>query len=194
MFHPPRKPIRLQPTDYRGTTISFLTICCEKKTPIFRDPIRAAIAVDALRRTSQSTSFLVHAFCIMPDHVHFLLEGTHANSNVMTFVAHWKQQTGYLLRGQVPEGFWQRRSYDHMLRSNEGVHAVAWYIWMNPVRRGLVADPSEYAFSGSFTVDWPVRNAPVREWIPPWKMKTDVAAEEGKRRVPNAPDGAAGMR
>lgn len=64
----------------------------------------------------------------MPDHVHFLIEGTSVDCNVMAFVAWWKQQTGYLLQGDLPNGIWQRSFYDHILRSNDHVYVVAWYI------------------------------------------------------------------
>ena len=194
MFRTPRKSIRLQPSDYCGTTTSFITVCCQDRVPIFRDPSRAGITVGSLGLTAESLSFLVHAYCIMPDHAHFLIEGTSVDCNVMTLVARWKQQTAYLLRGELPKGIWQRRFYDHMLRHDEDVHAVAWYIWMNPVRRGLVAAPQQYPFSGSFTVDWPIGNPPVKTWIPPWKARTECASDGEKRTDLNAPDGAPGMR
>jgi putative transposase len=105
----------------------------------------------------------------MPDHVHFLLEGISPGSNLMRFVRHWKQQTGYLFRNDLPKGFWQRRFYDHILRSGESPESVAWYIWMNPVRKEIVAEPHQYPFSGSFTFDWPQVNAPAHVWSPSWK-------------------------
>ena len=37
-----------------------------------------------------------------------------------------------------PGALWQRRFYDHFLRSEESVEATARYILSNPVRQGLV--------------------------------------------------------
>src|ERR1700676_792204 len=34
--------------------------------------------------------------------------------------------------------------------------SIAWYIWLNPVRKGIVSDAREHPFSGSFTVGWPM--------------------------------------
>jgi putative transposase len=172
MFTAPRKQIRLPPDEYLGTAISFVTICCENRLMFFRDESRSQAAIDALRRVSQSMQFLVHAFCFMPDHVHLLLEGTAAGSDVLRFVAQWKQQTGYLFRNDVPKGLWQRRFYDHILRSDDLPALVAWYIWMNPVRRGMVAEPHEYPFSGSCTEKWPKMAVPAKLWNPPWKRSS----------------------
>ena len=155
MFIAPRKQIRLMPDQYIGRAIYFVTICTQGRLPIFNDANRCKAAIEALNRTALSAQFLVHAFCVMPDHAHLLLEGGGAGSNLVKFVNQWKQLTGYLFRNELHRSFWQRRFYDHILRHAEHSDAVAWYIWMNPVRKGMVAQPDQYPFSGSFTVEWP---------------------------------------
>src|SRR5712672_4026036 len=87
MFFTPRKQIRLPPDEYLGPAISFVTICCESRRIIFQDPGRCKVAIEALKRTSQEAQFSVHAYCLMPDHVHFLLEGTGPGSNLVKFVS-----------------------------------------------------------------------------------------------------------
>jgi REP element-mobilizing transposase RayT len=169
MFVTPRKQIRLPPDEYLGPTISFVTICCESRRIIFEDFIRGKVAIESLKRTSQQARFLVHAYCLMPDHVHLPVEGTSRGSNLVRFVSQWKQQTSYLFRHDLPKGFWQRRFHDHILRGVDQSESVAWYIWMNPVRKEIVAEPHQYPFSGSFTLDWPKVSAPARTWNPPWK-------------------------
>ena len=165
----PRKKIRLARHEYVGRRIYFITICSEDRRPIFQNPNRAKAAIESLKIVSSSMNFLVHAFCVMPDHVHILVEGKTSTSDVVKFVAQWKQSTGYLFRGELARRSWQRRFYDHILLRAEDSECVAWYIWMNPVRKGLAADPKQYPFSGSFTVEWP-RGAPTCAiWVPPWK-------------------------
>ena len=176
MFAAPRKEIRLPREEYVGKKIYFITVCAEERRPIFLDGNRANISIEALKRISQSMHFLVHAFCIMPDHVHFLVDAKNASSNLIRFVAQWKQLTGYLFRHELPRRFWQRRFYDHVLRKAEQSDSVAWYIWMNPVRKGMVTEPQQYPFSGSFTVDWPKVSAPAVSWLPPWKNHTNWQA------------------
>jgi len=160
MFVAPRKQIRLTPDQSIGRAIYFVTICAEGRRPIFNDANRCRVAIDALKRSAARAKFSVHAFCFMPDHVHFLVEGQSPGSKLVKFANQWKQLTGYLLRGELPHGFWQRRFYDHILRHAEDSQSVGWYIWMNPVRRGIVAEAHQYPFSGSFTLEWPRASLP----------------------------------
>jgi putative transposase len=155
--------------EYIGKRIYFVTVCAEHRRCIFQDSARASVAIEELRNVAARMNVLVHAFCVMPDHVHILVEGQNADSDVVKFVAQWKQSTGYIFRHELPPRFWERRFYDHVLRRAEDSEAVAWYIWMNPVRQGMVAEPEGYPFSGSFTVEWPRKVPNSTTWAPPWK-------------------------
>ncbi len=74
-MHPtPRKQIRLPATDYVGRNIYFVTACIQDHLPVFANGNRGKIAVGALQYVADSLHFLVHAYCLMPDHAHVLLE------------------------------------------------------------------------------------------------------------------------
>jgi putative transposase len=164
-----RKNIRLSRQEYIGKRIYFITVCAEERRCIFQDSARATAVITELRKVAARMNVLVHAFCVMPDHVHILVEGKTPTTDLVRFVAQWKQGTGYMFRRDLPPRFWQRRFHDHVLRRPQDSESVAWYIWMNPVRKGIVAEPQSYPFSGSFTVEWP-KSAPVEPtWLPPWK-------------------------
>ena len=156
--------------EYLGTKIHFVTLCCDKRVPLFAGAERAGHVVGAVRNCAGSAGFLLHAFCVMPDHVHVLVEGRDASSDAADYVRRVKQQTGFLFRDSSVKRVWQRSYYDHILRSAEDCDGIAWYIWMNPVRKGIVQVAWEYEFSGSETVDWPPWNAKMADaWTPPWK-------------------------
>jgi hypothetical protein len=104
----------------------------------------------------------------MPEHVHFLAAGRSDASNLIQFVKAFKQATGYAWRERSRGPLWQKSFYDHILRPRDSVESVAWYIWMNPVRKGLCDDPQAYRFSGSFILTWPSAQ-PAEIWVPPWK-------------------------
>ena len=57
--------------------------------------------------------------------------------------------------------------YDHILRDKDAPADVAWYIWLNPVRAGLVKKAEEYPYSGPFVRDWDAGEAPEKAWAPP---------------------------
>jgi REP-associated tyrosine transposase len=86
----------------------------------------------------------------MPDHVHLLLQ----DKDVVEFVRSFKgKMTAMALAREPEQRLWQRSFYDHALRTEETLEAVALYLWGNPVRAGLVEDPRTYRWSGSEV--WP---------------------------------------
>jgi putative transposase len=59
---------------------------------------------------------------------------------------HW--HLGAINAPLLQKGYW-----DHVLRAADNHDAVAWYIFNNPVRKGLVNDPREWPYSGSWMLD-----------------------------------------
>ncbi|MBZ5695418.1 MAG: transposase [Acidobacteriia bacterium] len=163
--------IRLPAAKYRGVQWYFVTLCCAGRRRVFADEKRATWIVDELRRHATSHRFAVHAYCAMPDHLHALVMGLDATSDLLTFLKNLKQKTAYEFHSEFDRSLWQKKFYDHILRREDAVERVAAYIWMNPVRKGLCKDPREYAFSGSFVLDWKRDGKPVETWVPPWKEK-----------------------
>ena len=165
-----RKNTRLPGKEYLGTKSYFLTICCEKRVPLFADAERARLVAGAIQNCVEKTGFRLHAYCVMPDHAHVLVEGIDGQTDGRIFARRFQQKTGFLLRDTTAGRIWQRSYYDHILRRAEDCDDVAWYIWMNPVRKRMVQVAWDYEFSGSETVDWPPSNCAARDgWIPPWK-------------------------
>jgi hypothetical protein len=107
----------------------------------------------------------------MPDHMHFLAAGAEDQSNLIKFVESFKQDTAVAFARRTHRRLWQFKYYDHILRASDAADRVAWYIWLNPVRKGLCRTPTEYPFLGSFTkIGAKILNGPVvAEWQPPWK-------------------------
>jgi putative transposase len=166
---PERKRIRLGPENYLGQRRYFVTVCCHERQPFFRNAGRAQQLLKRLEALAVRHDFRVHAYCVMPDHVHLLVEGVGAESNLLRFVHQLKQESAYDERKRTGSPLWQRYFYDHILRPRDSADAVAWYIWLNPVRKGLCVAPADYQFSGSFTIDWRRRCQPHANWTPPWK-------------------------
>ena len=48
-------------------------------------------------------------------------------------------------KGEV--GIWQRRFWEHHLRSEADVVATIRYCWINPVKHGFVERPEDWAYS-----------------------------------------------
>lgn len=171
-----RKNIRLPAHRYVGQSSYFLTFCCAYRRRVFSDSENATWFVENLLDQSNAYGFAVYAYCVMPDHFHALLTGRHITSDLLAFAKNLKQVTGYDYERRCGEVLWQKRPYDHILRESDNFDAVAGYIWMNPVRAGLCADPRDYPYSGSFTMDWKKMMRPLELWVPPWKVKPKLPA------------------
>jgi putative transposase len=163
------KNIRLPVDRYVGSEWYFVTFCCENRETVFQQQTRAEWFLNHLRGASAAHGIAVHAFCLMPDHIHLLAQGLSRSSHFLKFVKVLKQKTGYEYKQETGKQLWQKKSYDRILRSRDSPDSVAWYIWMNPVRKGLCRKAGEYAFSGSLTGAGVSTEPTVRPWIPPGK-------------------------
>jgi len=163
------KNIRLPLDRYVGRAWFFLTFCCERREKIFLEPTRAESLLAHLRCEALSHGLAIHAFCVMPDHVHLLSEGLTPTSDLLRFLKSLKRTTGFAYKQETKRQLWQKKSYDHALRSTDPPDLVAWYIWMNPVRAGLCAGVNDYPWSGSLTGAGPGSAPPDVAWCPPWR-------------------------
>jgi REP-associated tyrosine transposase len=146
-----RKKIRLPKAVYQVGLPFSITIGTFERYPWFqRYRELAGAAVELLNAIAGCRETTLYAWCIMPDHVHLLVE----SKDVIAFIRLFKGQMTTRARYRDPlRRLWQRSFYDHALRRDESLEAVAHYIWENPVRKGFVAVATDYAWSGSAV--WP---------------------------------------
>jgi REP element-mobilizing transposase RayT len=74
-------------------------------------------------------------------------------SSLHRFMKVFKQESSFAFKRGYKNSLWQRSYYDRVLRTEETLEEVAWYIINNPVREGLVDDYRSYGFSGSLLFD-----------------------------------------
>lgn len=105
--------------------------------------------------------YFVHRYVIMPEHVHVIL--TPGASTTLERAAQLiKGGSSHAIGESVAMKFpvWQPGFTQHLIRDKADYDSHARYIDGNPVKRGLVARPEEYAFSsasGKYRLDaWPV--------------------------------------
>ena len=148
---PVRKKIRLSPSAYRQGHGFSVTIGTHRRYPWFSlHPGLADSGVQLLRHMGASRGTEVYAWCFMPDHLHLLLQ----DKDVVDFVRLFKGRMTPKAFAQEPgRRLWQRSFYDHALREEESLRDLALYIFENPVRAGIVENPTKYAWSGSEV--WP---------------------------------------
>jgi len=148
---PQRKTIRLQRQVYLMNEGFSVTIATSQRYPWFgTHHVLADSAVSLLIHLASQRETALYAWCVMPDHVHLLLQ----DRDIVEFVRLFKGRMTTRSRALEPSRvLWQRSFYDHSLRKEESLTTIAVYIWGNPVRAGIVDHASCYRWSGSLV--WP---------------------------------------
>jgi REP element-mobilizing transposase RayT len=119
--------------------------------PVYlRQPRIADMVVDALFHTEKVLQqCTIHAFAVMPNHVHWLATPKVPLSQLMRTVKSFTARKANLMLGLTGTSFWQDESYDHVVRDSASVERVRRYIEHNPVRAGLVVEAEEYRWSSA---------------------------------------------
>jgi putative transposase len=149
--------LHLNDFDYRGCYRYFVTICTDRKKNIFvKNNQLIEKMIEFLDQTAKRQFFTVWVYCFMPDHLHILVEGINAYSDLKKFMKDFKQRTGYWYKHEessTRNKLWQPGYYEHVLRKEEDTNELLRYILNNPVRKGLVANYLDYRYSGSLAID-----------------------------------------
>jgi len=169
-----RKSARLSSLSYLGTKAHFITLCCNNRVPHLKIPETAVRVIQILLESGAKELFELHAYCVMPDHLHFLAHGLSARSNLLELVRLLKSRSAFEFKHRMGQRLWETSFHDHILRKADEVLSIACYIWANPVRAGLCAKPEDYPFSGSQTISWILKSREASACVPPWKEKAPV--------------------
>ena len=118
------------------------------KTTIFREETNFLFALKKIKKYSQANNISVIAYCLMPNHYHFLVrqDGEEPAGNLpqSVFNSYTKahnikyEHSGTLFEGRFHVKAIQNKS--HLLH-------LCRYIHGNPVKDGLVTDPADWTYS-----------------------------------------------
>ena len=93
--------------------------------------------------------FYLHAFVLMPDHVHLLFTpslDTTLERAAQLLKGGYSHAVGEISRREI----WQRGFTDHRIRDAQDFAGHQLYIHQNPVMGKLVASPAEYRYCSAF--------------------------------------------
>ena len=99
----------------------------------------------------RAAKFELHAFVVMPEHVHLLL--TPANNVTLEHAVQLiKGGYSHTLGENIgrKREIWQRGFTDHRIRGERDFGEHRDYIHRNPVKRGLVVNATEYRYCSAF--------------------------------------------
>ena len=108
--------------------------------------------------------YRLRSWVIMPNHVHVLVEAVADNSfsEILQGMKSVSAHEANKLLGREGE-FWQKESYDHLIRNDEDFARCIDYIAQNPVKAGLARSAGEYQFSSACKTQRNAGEAPARQ-------------------------------
>jgi REP element-mobilizing transposase RayT len=139
----------------------------ETRTGAFylRQPAVADMIVEAIEyNAAVLRHFLLHAFVVMPNHVHLLATPCVSLPKLMRSLKGITAKRANAMLGLTGSSFWQEESYDHVVRNEREFQRVMRYIEENPVRAGIVKEAGEYRWSSA---EWATRGSPADQGVRP---------------------------
>jgi len=115
-----------------------------------RDPRIAGCVVDIIRKGDCVLGyFALHAFVVMPNHVHLLITPKLPVPRIMNGLKGAAARQANCILSRKGEHFWQDESFDHWVRTSKEFESIRIYIENNPVSAGLAAKPQDWPWSSA---------------------------------------------
>ncbi|PCI10031.1 hypothetical protein COB72_04625 [bacterium] len=142
----------------------FLTFSCYQRVQLLDDPDVRNLLIEQIEAQRRSLGFRVIAWVIMPEHVHLLLvpkdgeiapvlKGIKMGFARRVLTKMRKDQNPLLEKMRDARGvahIWQRGGgYDRNVRDQAELEKFVGYIHMNPVKRGLVEQATDWVWSSA---------------------------------------------
>jgi len=109
-----------------------------------RTPEIAQTVVQTILDAEQCKLCKLHAYVVMPNHVHVLLEPLAQMSSITQFIKGRSARHANLLLHRHGKTFWQKESFDHWVRDSKEFDRILLYIRNNPVKAKLAANPAAW--------------------------------------------------
>jgi len=157
----------------------FVTFSCYQRLPLLNDPKTRDAFVEQIEFQRGKHQIRIAAWVIMPEHVHIILcppDGQIGSSLrsikqgfARSMLARWKTNQSSIIQSLIdPRGdahFWQRGGgYDRNINDLDDLNEKIEYIHSNPIRRGLVKQPTQWVWSSA--CDYAGGKGPIMLWRP----------------------------
>ncbi|MCF6157611.1 MAG: hypothetical protein E3K32_03345 [wastewater metagenome] len=89
------------------------------------------------------------AYCIMPNHVHMVFTVERSATSLCIILQSLKAYTARKANKILDQKgtFWQRESYDHIVREGKELERIIHYVLHNPVKAGMVTNREQWKWS-----------------------------------------------
>jgi putative transposase len=113
------------------------------------DPAIAGYTEDAIRRGAELGHYVLHAYVVMPNHIHVLLDPLVPLRRITGGIKGVSARDANGTLGRTGKAFWQDESFDHWVRNPAQFEKTRAYIENNPVKAGLSSNPQDWPWSSA---------------------------------------------
>ena len=143
----PRTPPRLDRVIPRNP-VFFITACAYRRRALLANAPVATAFVEFAERAYSDHNIAVGRYVLMPDHIHLFVCGPD-DFELGKWMGSLKQCLAkHVIHAPSADPIWQRRFFDHVLRSDESYEQKWNYVRENPVRAGLVTNAEDWPYAG----------------------------------------------
>jgi putative transposase len=134
----------------RQAGVYFVTTDTWQKHPIFINAVLAKIVVEQILSCRERGFYKLHAFVVMPDHLHLLLTPAETTT-VEKAMQMIKGGSAHRMGVESPQKFpiWHSGFHDRWMRDVEEYRGSKAYIDRNPVEAKLVERSEDYPYSSA---------------------------------------------
>lgn len=122
-----------------------------RKEPIFHNMMDKHKFMIILAETHSKFKFNIHAYCLMNNHFHLLIELSDSSSSKIMQTIQQRYAMYFNHTYQSQGHVFQSRYYSRIVDNPNDFLNVSKYIHMNPVAAGIVTNPQDYQWSSYAT-------------------------------------------
>ena len=129
----------------------FFTVVTHQRRCVFSDDATADVLRNVVQEVRQRLPLTVDAWVVLPNHIHAVWTLPEGDAD---FSKRWglikakftkRVVAAGLIQANVP--IWQPRLWEHRIRDERDFAAHIGYVYINPVRHGLVANVADWPWS-----------------------------------------------
>ena len=158
---------------YQSGGTYFFTVNTFDRKGLFWDIEARKLFMQSVTYVQTNHPFVIHAYCIMPNHIHMIWELPEGDCDYPTrwrlakshFSRHWlvaDEKLTETRKRKKERAIWQRRYWEHYIRDAKDYRNHVDYIHYNAVKHGYVKAPKEwegssfkdYVKDGIYSEDW----------------------------------------
>lgn len=131
--------------------VYFVTTNTYSRREIFREQWACEFLRSIIAYYKFIFKFKLYSYCIMPEHVHMIIQTLSKQYDISTIMKEIKGTFGreFNILIRKKGNIWQRKFYDSVIRNNRDLIVKINYIFENPVRKNIVKNPTQYKFSSA---------------------------------------------